>query len=182
MSNLTETKLSSETIYDGKVVHLTRDRVTLPNGREATREVIRHSGAVCIVPLTDENEVILVRQFRYPFGCTLLEIPAGKLDIGESPEQCAARELSEETGAVAGKLTYLGKYYPSVAYLNEVIHMYLAEQLRYGDAHTDDDEFLETVRIPLDTLVRRIMQGDVPDGKTQCAVLKALHVKHTGAK
>ena len=110
--NLNEEFVASEEIYKGRVVHLFRDTVRLPNGKLATREVMRHSGAVCVVPLTDAGEVVMVRQYRYPFQTVLLEVPAGKLDPGEAPEACARRELSEETGAAAGKLTYLGDYLP----------------------------------------------------------------------
>lgn len=172
MKELTETFVSSEEIYHGKVVHLFRDTVCLPNGRRATREVVRHNGAVCVVPLTEQGEVIMVRQYRYPFGRALLEVPAGKIDPGEAPEVCAKRELSEETGAAAATLTYLGDYYPSVAILDENIRMYLAKGLTFLEAHTDDDEFLQVERIPLRTLVEQILAGEIPDGKTQTAILK----------
>ena len=172
MNDLTEEKVASEEIYKGKVVHLFRDTVRLPNGREATREVVRHNGAVCVVPLTEEGEVLMVRQYRYPFGRVLLEVPAGKIDPGEAPEDCAKRELSEETGATAETLTYLGDYYPSVAILDENIRMYLAKGLTFHTAHLDDDEFLQLERIPLKTLAEQVLAGEIPDGKTQTAILK----------
>ncbi len=170
--DLIEKKVASQEIFKGKVVHLFRDDILLPDGKEATREYIRHPGAVCIVPLTKDNEVILVKQYRYPFSRVTLEIPAGKLDIGEEPEHCAYRELSEETGALAAKLTPIGEFMSSPAILDEVIYMYLATELEFGELHTDEDEFLDVVRMPLDQLVSEIISGEIKDGKTQAAVLK----------
>ena len=172
MNDLTEEKVASEEIYKGKVVHLFRDTVCLPNGREATREVVRHNGAVCVVPLTEEGEVLMVRQYRYPFARVLLEVPAGKIDPGEAPEDCAKRELSEETGASAETLTYLGDYYPSVAILDENIRMYLAKGLTFHTAHLDDDEFLQLERIQQKTLEEQVLAGELPAEKTQTAILK----------
>ena len=171
-TGLYEEPLTSEEIYRGKIVHLFRDTVRLPNGRTATREVIRHAGAVCIVPLTEEGEVIMVRQYRYPFSKVLLEAPAGKLDPGETPEECARRELSEETGAEADELEYIGEYYPSVAVLDENIRLFIARKLSFRSAHTDEDEFLHVERIPLKTLVEQVLRGEICDGKTQTAILK----------
>ena len=170
--DLIEAPVSSEEIYHGKIVHLFRDTVRLPNGKSAIREVMRHPGAVCIVPLTEQNEVLMVRQYRHPFSKVLLEAPAGKLDPNEAPEDCARRELSEETGAEAGELTYIGDYYPSVAVLDENIHLYIARKLSFHSQHTDDDEFLRVERIPLKTLVEQVLSGEICDGKTQAAILK----------
>lgn len=169
-----ETEVSSELIYDGAVLHVYRDDIALPDGKPAFREYIRHIGAVCVIPLTAENEVICVRQYRYAVGEVLLEIPAGKLDFkGEEPAEAARRELREETGAVCGKLTYLGKYLGSPAILDECIHMYLAEELTFGETDFDEDEFLDIVRIPLSELTEAALAGKIPDGKTQAAVLRA---------
>ena len=173
MKELTEERTASEEIFKGRVVHLYRDTVRLPNGKLTTREVMRHPGAVCIVPLTSEGEVVMVRQYRYPFGTVLLEAPAGKLDPGEAPEDCARRELREETGAVAETLRYMGDFYPSVAVLDENIRLYLATGLTFLEAQPDEDEFLAVERIPLKTLVERVLSGEIKDGKTQTALLKA---------
>ncbi len=169
---LYEQPVSSEEIYHGKIVHLYKDTVRLPNGKLATREVMRHTGAVAIVPVTDEGNVILVRQDRYPFSESLLEIPAGKLEAGEVPEECARRELSEETGMDCTELVSLGVYYPSVAILDERIYLFLARGLTQSEAHPDDDEFLRVETMPLKTLVDQILQDEIRDGKTQAAVLK----------
>ena len=174
ISKFKEECVSSELIYDGKVIRVFRDEITLPDGKPAYREYNRHIGAVCVIPLTDDGEVICVRQYRYPIGDMLLEIPAGKLDFkGEDPDEAVLRELREETGACCERLTYLGKYLGSPAILDECIHMYMAEGLTFGDTDPDEDEFIETVRIPLSELVEMVMRGEVPDGKTQLAALRA---------
>ena len=171
---LEEKQLSSTPIFDGKVLHVRLDEVTLPNGVLSTREYCHHNGAVCVIPLTDEGEVICVRQYRYPFHEDLLEIPAGKLDSPEEdPNDAVRRELREETGAVAKKIIYLGKYYPSPAILDECIYMYLATGLDFGDTEFDDDEFIESVRVPLSKLVELTLDGKIRDGKTQIAALRA---------
>lgn len=170
--------LDSKLIFDGKVLHLYRDDISLPDGKSAFREYCRHIGAVCVIPITDEGEVICVRQYRYPYGEVLLEIPAGKLDFkGEIPDDAVRRELREETGATSGKLTYLGKFYSSPAILDECIHMYMAEDLTFGDTDFDDDEFIEVVKIPLVKMVDMVVRGEISDGKTQAAVMKAYHIR-----
>lgn len=170
---LWEEPVSSRLIYDGKILRLFRDEITLPDGKSSSREYNRHVGAVCVLPLTAEREVICVCQYRYPVGKILLEIPAGKLDApDEDPEEAVRRELREETGAICDRLTYLGEYLGSPAILDERIHMYLAEGLTFGETQPDEDEFLETVRIPLSELVELVMKGELPDGKTQAAVLR----------
>jgi len=174
--DLIEEAVSSEEIYKGKIVHLFCDTVRLPNGKEATREVIRHVGAAAVVPLTDEGNVILVRQYRYPFAQVMLEIPAGKLDIGEDPIDCAKRELIEETGYDAKELVYLGAFYPSVAMLNEVIHLFLAKNMTLCETNLDEDEFLHVEQRPLSEVVEKVMRGEIPDGKTQTAILKAYYL------
>lgn len=174
MNDLTEKKVSSTEIYKGKIIDVFRDDILLPDGNPAKREYIRHIGAACVVPVTDNGEVVIVKQFRYPFGEVLTEIPAGKLDSKtEDPLTAAVRELKEETGAEAKEMIYMGEYYPTVAYSDEVIHMYLAKGLSYGETNFDDDEFIEYEKVPLDSLVEDIMNGTIKDGKTQTALLKA---------
>ena len=171
---LFEKTVSSEYIFDGKVIHLYCDEVELPDGNTSTREYIKHVGAVCVVPVTDEGEIVCVKQYRYAVGRAMLEIPAGKLDyVGEDPEEAALRELREETGALPKKFRFIGKYLGSPALLNENIWMYLAEGLEFGECDLDDDEFLNVEKIPVDELVERILSGEIEDGKTQAAVLKA---------
>lgn len=171
--HLFEKTLDTTQIFDGRVVKLFRDTVLLENGEKALREVIEHSGGVCVLPLTDNNEILFVRQFRYPFKSVLLEIPAGKREKGEEPLECGVRELKEEVGAEADKITYLGKLYPTVAYDTEVIYMYLAEGLRFSSQHLDADEFVDVVKIPFDKAVEMVMNDEIPDSKTQLAILKA---------
>ena len=175
--DLVEEGVSSEEVFHGKIVHLFKDIVRLPNGKHATREVIRHTGAVAVVPLTEDGNVILVRQYRYPFAKTMLEIPAGKLNAGEDIEACARRELSEETGMEAAELVSLGVFYPSVAVMDEKIHLFLARGLTQSAAHPDDDEFLHVEARPLAELVQDILRGSIPDGKTQAAVLKVWYLE-----
>ncbi len=170
---LREERMASRLIFDGRVVHLYVDRVRLPDGKEAEREYMRHIGAVCVLPLDRDGVVHCVRQYRYPHAEVLLEIPAGKLDSKtEDRASAALRELREETGFRCGKLTFLGNIYTSPAILDEVIGLYLAEDLVPGDTHPDEDEFLAPVGIPLEQLVDDVMAGRIPDAKTQLAVMR----------
>lgn len=172
-NNLTEKRLSGELIYDGCVVHLWRDEIELPDGGRGVREIVRHVGAVAVLPLTDKGEVICVRQYRYPFAEVLLEIPAGKLDSpDEDIIEAARREFREETGAIGGELIPLGTLYPSVAIFDEKIHMFAAVGFDMGETDRDEDEFMEVEKIPLSTLVDMVMSGEIRDAKTQTAVLK----------
>ena len=169
---LTEKRISGETVFDGKIMHVRRDVVELSDGSEAFREVVDHSGGVCVLALDDENRVLTVRQFRYPFEQVLQEIPAGKLERGENPDEAAKRELREETGAVAGRMERLGEIYPTPAYCGEIIRMYLARDLVFGENDLDEGEFLDVVRVPFDELVEKVMTGEIRDAKTVVAVLK----------
>lgn len=172
-AELSESRISSEEIYNGVLLHVFKDDVLLPNGNPGVREYIRHLGAACVVPITKSGDVLIVRQFRYPFRKVLLEIPAGKLDAaGEDPMEAAKRELREETGAAADEMVYLGPFYPTCAYSDEVIHMYLARGLSFGNTDLDDDEFIYTETIPLEQLIESVMKGEIADGKTQTALLK----------
>lgn len=169
---LIEKTLSSETIFDGRILHVRRDTVRLPDGGEAFREVVDHPGGVCILALDDEGRALLVSQFRYPYGKVLRELPAGKLEYGEDPREAAIRELKEETGAVAGEFRSLGELYPSPGYCGEIIRMYLARDLTFGETHLDEDEFLNLERIAFDRLVEQVLSGEIRDAKTIAAVLK----------
>lgn len=172
--NLEEVMVSSEEIFDGHVVHLFKDTVALPNGKLATRETVRHIGAVAVVPLTDDGKVIVERQFRYPLGCVITEIPAGKLDSQTEDRLSAAkRELEEETGYTADEWIDLGDYYPAAAYTDERISLYLAKGLHQGKRNLDEDEFLNILEVPLEELVQDVLSGEITDGKTQAAILKA---------
>ena len=171
--DLVERCVKSELIYDGQVVHLYVDRVELPDGNLGLREYVKHIGAVAVLPLTENEEVICVRQYRHAHRVVMTEIPAGKLDSREEDHvKAALRELREETGATCQTLTYLGLFRSTPAILDEKIDLYLAEGLTFGDRDLDDDEFLNTTRIPLATLVEDVMEGRITDGKTQVAVLK----------
>lgn len=171
---LKETCLHSEPIFDGVVLHVYKDDIRLPNGHESTREVIRHLGAVAIVPLTDDGKVIMERQFRYPVDAVISEIPAGKLDsLGEDRLDAAKRELREETGITADEWINLGDYHPSAAYTDERLTIYLARGLHRGQQELDEDEFLHLEEIPLNRLVDLVMDGTISDGKTQVGLLKA---------
>lgn len=179
--NLEEKQLSSEYIYKGRIISLRRDIALIPNGNTATREVIEHLGGVCVAALTDDNEVLMVRQFRYPYSEVVLEIPAGKRDSAEEdPLKCGIRELKEETGAVAEKFIPLGELYPSPGYCGEIIWLYAATGLTFGEANLDEDEFLKAERIPLEKAVDMIMSGEIKDAKTQAAVLKLKILKDKG--
>ncbi|MBE6558380.1 MAG: NUDIX hydrolase [Ruminococcaceae bacterium] len=172
--DLIEKTKKSELIFDGAVVHLYRDTVTLPGGGESFREYVKHLGAVCIVPITDKGEVVLERQYRYAVGQTLIEIPAGKLDSAdEDPLKAALRELREETGAIPQEIIYLGDYYGSPAIMGERIYMYMARGLSFGETDLDKDEFLEVFTLPLDKAVEMVLDGEITDGKTQAAILRA---------
>ncbi len=176
-STLRETRIESEDLYDGVVVHLFKDTVRLPDGKTGAREYVRHIGAAAILPITKDGDALLVRQFRYPFDQVLLEIPAGKRNtFTEDPLLTAKRELEEETGYRCENLTFLGEYYSSPAILDERIWVYLATELEEGTQHPDDDEFLELVRIPIERLVAMVEKNEIPDGKTQMAVLKAARI------
>ena len=178
--HLKEQQLSSEEIYNGRILHVTRDTVLLENGDHAIREVIHHPGGACVVPVTMRGGipyVTMVRQFRYPHRAETLEIPAGKLEYGEDPAECAVRELREEAGAVAGRLESLGSLFPTPAYDSEVIYMYLAQELTLlKEQALDEDEFLDVTELPLAEAVEMVMRNEIPDAKTQIALLKTARI------
>ncbi len=177
IDKLSEKRISTEEIYNGAVVHLVKDTVELPNGKTAYREIVRHNGAVCVLPITDDGEAICVRQYRHPFERIMLELPAGKLDSpDEDPREAAIRELREETGATCRELIEIGSMCPSVAIFTERIYMFVAKGLTFGETDPDEDEFLEIVRIPFAELKKDIIEGKILDGKTQLSVLKAAEI------
>ena len=171
--HLQEKTTGSEKTYQGKVFYVTRDTAELEDGKEVQRDVVHHSGGGCVVPLTEKGTVLMVKQFRYPMQQVTLEIPAGKLEAGEDPADCGRRELREEAGRTCGKYTPLGKLFPTPAYDTEVIHMYLAQELSAPEAQDlDDGEFLDVTELPLEQAVQMVMDGEIPDAKTQIALLK----------
>ena len=174
MSRLREVQTETRDVFDGVLLHVRQDTVRLPNGASSIREVIRHIGAVCVIPVTDRNEVIVERQYRYPVDRIMLEIPAGKLDAPDEDRLSAIqRELREETGYSADEWIPLGDFHPAPAYSDEYITMYLARGLHQGRQALDEDEFLDVYTVPLQELVRDVMDGRISDAKAQVAVLKA---------
>lgn len=170
--NLYEKTIEQKRVYEGLIVNVRMDRAELPNGHIAKREVIEHPGGVTVAALTDERELLFVRQFRYPYGEEVLELPAGKIERGEIPGDCAIRELKEETGASPGKFIPMGVYYPTPGYCSERIHMFFASELSFEAACPDEDEFLTLERIPLSKAVDMAVSGELKDGKTMCLVFK----------
>ncbi len=179
--NLFEKTIKREYLYKGKIINARKDEALLPDGTTAIREVVEHPGGVCVAALDNEDNLLFVRQFRYPYGEELLEIPAGKRNSPqEDPLECGKRELKEETGAVAGRFIDLGCLYPTPGYCNEIIFMYAATQLDFGAACPDEDEFLEVEKIPLPKAVEMVMNGQLRDAKTQAAILKVKCLRDKG--
>lgn len=178
---LFEKKKSENLIYDGKVIRVHVDEVELENGELAKREIVDHRGGVCVAILTPENELIFVRQFRYSVGEVLLELPAGKLEKGEDPFEAMKREQREETGTSAEEYVFLGNVYPTAGYSGEVIRLWACRLTQDGGAlHLDRDEFLENRRIPLDQAVEMVLNNELPDGKSQIAILKTAKLVEQG--
>ena len=179
--NLKEKQLTSNYLFKGRIINLRQDTALLPNGNTATREVIEHPGGVCVAALTDNDELLFVRQWRYPYMEETLEIPAGKRDrLDEDPLECGKRELREETGATAESYIDLQPMYPTPGYINEVIYCYLATGLTFGETDPDEDEFLDVLRIPLERAVEMVLSGEIKDAKTQIAVLKVKVLRDAG--
>ena len=170
---LTEKTLSSQTMFDGRIIHVRRDVIELPNGKEAFREVVDHPGGVCVLALDGEDRVLIVSQYRYPYNKVLRELPAGKLEKGEDPRDSGLRELEEETGLRPGTFQSMGCSYSSPGILEEKIHLYFAKDLVQGPCHPDDGEFLEIVRVPYQELLEMARKGEIKDGKTLVGILKA---------
>jgi|SRR5690606_14841903 ADP-ribose pyrophosphatase len=165
----------SKQIFSGKVVKLAVHEIRLPDGNLAVRELIEHPGAVAVVALDSQQNVMLVRQFRIGANRELYEIPAGLLEAGETPEACARRELREEIGYEPGRLESLGGFFPAAGYTTEYIHLYFTRDLIYSPLAQDRDEFIEVVRLPLPEAVRLIEQGEIVDSKTIIGLLKVVH-------
>lgn len=169
-----ERTISSKPIFAGKIVKLRVDTVELPDGRESTREIVEHRGAVAIVVVNEDNEIFMVRQYRKPVEKVLLEIPAGTLEENEDPMDCARRELSEETGLTAAKWEHILSYYSAPGFSDELLHLYLATGLKAGATHPDQDEFLELVKVPLNEANRLIFDGTIVDGKSIIGIQYAM--------
>jgi ADP-ribose pyrophosphatase len=165
-----EKTISTQPIFEGKVIRVQVDDVELPNGKMAKRELVKHSGAVAILAITPEQKIVLVRQFRKPLEKTILEIPAGKLERGERPERCAERELEEETGYRAEQLKLVTSFYTSPGFADELIYLYQAQELQKGQMQPDQDEFVELVELSLEECLVEIEKGAICDAKTIMAI------------
>ena len=172
-----EELLSTQCVYEGKILSVNKCTVRLENGGEVLREVVEHPGGVCVLALDREDTVLLVRQYRFGAGQVMLELPAGKLEQGEDPAACGIRELEEETGCAAGSFVPLGRMHPTPAYAREVIHLFLARELVPTHQHLDRDEFLTVERLPLEKAVQMCLDGSITDAKTLFALLK-YHAMH----
>ena len=177
---LTEKTLSSTSVFDGRILHITLDEIELPNGKRSKREVVNHPGGVTVAALDDENNLYFVKQFRYPYKEVVLELPAGKLEKGSTPLENGKRELMEETGAEGYSYMSLGQLYPSPGYTNETIHLYVCRVKSEGESRPDDGEFLNVEKIPLDKAVEMVLNNQIPDAKTQVAVLKTAMLLNSG--
>lgn len=173
MNNLIEKFVKSEVVFEGNLLTVRRDTVELPNGKHATRELIQHPGAVAVVPIRNDGKILLVRQFRYPVDQLTLEIPAGKLDLGEEPEACAKRELEEETGYKAKKLRLLSSILTTPGFTNEVIHLYVAEDLVLAEQCPDEDEFIDVEVFTKEEIRKMIENGTICDAKSLLGLLLA---------
>lgn len=179
--DMTEKKISSKLIYDGKILRLHVDTVELPNGKQGLREVADHPGGVAIVAIDNQGNLLTVKQYRYVFSRVVEEIPAGKLERGEDPRDAALRELKEETGATPAHFTDLGKLIVSPGAYGEVLYLYLAEGLDMGETSPDEDEFLDVIRTPFDEMVRRVLAGELSDAKTVAGILKVYAMRQQKA-
>jgi len=169
----TETRLSTETVFEGKIVTVRVDDVSLPNGVKAVREVVEHRPAVAIVPFDDNREVLLVSQFRYPVGEQLLEVPAGIIEVSETPEQCADRELQEEIGYRAREMRSLGSFWTAPGFSDELMYAFVATGLEPSRLESDKDEDITVVRVPVSRIREMIEAGEIRDSKTIAALLMA---------
>lgn len=182
MNTFEEKTISTESIFTGKIIDLQVDKVRLPNGKTATRELVKHPGAVAVIPLTEKNKIVFVKQYRKPLEKTLLEIPAGKLETGEKPELTAVRELEEETGYTTDSLTFVTSFYSSPGFADELMYVYLTTDLKKLDYDVpgDEDEFVEVVELTLDEAKQYVQTEQIHDAKTNYAILylEMLEMKH----
>ena len=169
--HLVETRIASEDVFDGKLLHVRRDTVRLPDGETATREYIDHPGAVMIIPRLPDGKLLMERQFRYPLARIFIEFPAGKIDPGEDPATAAVRELREETGYTAGRWSHIGTLHPLITYSTERIEIYTADALTFTGAKLDAGEFIEIITATLDEALAWIDRGELTDVKTMLGVL-----------
>ena len=177
MSDLKEHKITSNQIFSGKLIDLYLDNVRLPNGEKSTREWLDHPGAVCLVPILNNGDILLIRQFRYGPRQEFIEIPAGKIDKNEEPLECGFRELEEETGYKSNKLTFLTNIHPAIGFSNEKMWMYLAEELELSERKLDEDEFLELLPTPLNMALKWVFSGKITDVKTIIGILWVKELK-----
>ncbi|MCR2042636.1 NUDIX hydrolase [Anaerosalibacter massiliensis] len=171
--NFEEKTMKTEKIYEGKILNLRIDTVELPDKKYSKREIVEHPGAVAIVPITKEGEIILVKQYRKAVEKELLEIPAGKLEIGEEPKETAERELKEETGFSSGKLEYITEFYTSPGFSDEKMYLFLAIELIEGLAEPEKDEYIEIIKLDLNSLIDKVLKGEIVDSKTIIGALIA---------
>lgn len=171
-----EKKIKSEEIYDGFIIKVYKDDVALGENGKSIREVVRHKGACAVLAVDGENNAFFVEQFRYPVDMPLFEAPAGKIDPGEEPIVCAKRELLEECGVTAEKWTDLGPMFSTPGFCDEVIHLFLAENLSETEANPDEDEFLDIIKLPLQEVLEKVCAGKIPDAKTQILVLRVCSI------
>ena len=177
---LMEKTISQKEIYNGRIIHVHVDQVELENGRTSTRECVDHPGGVSVAVLTEKDEMLFVRQFRYPYKMAVLEAPAGKLEKDEDPFEAMKREQKEETGTTGIGYVELGKLYPSPGYTDEIITLYACRVDSIGETNFDEDEFLEVERIPMQKAVELVMNNEIPDAKTQVLILKVAQLIKDG--
>ncbi|EIT87278.1 NUDIX hydrolase [Fictibacillus macauensis ZFHKF-1] len=170
MKHLEENTLSVSTIYNGKIIDVEVQDVSLPNGSTSKREIVKHPGAVAIIAVTKENKLLLVRQYRKALEKVIVEIPAGKLEKGEDPKESAVRELQEETGYESGSLRSIGSFYTSPGFADELIHLYVAEDLTFSKQQLDEDEFLDVLEVSLEEAEQMVLNEEIHDAKTVYAV------------